>query len=414
MALDSLPWVGVAVALGCGLLVGLERERRKGEGPDREVAGLRTFTVAALAGALAAWLAEPWLVAAGLLAVAAVLSATLWRQRPKDPGLTTELALLATYLIGALALPQPLGAAAAACVLTGLLALRTRLHHFARAVLREEELHDLLLLGAIALLVMPLLPSAPLAWLGGVSARQLGGLVLLLLALQALAHVALRLLGSRAGWLASGFLAGMVSSTAAVAGFGTQARQQGGSARAFAAAAVLSTAATWVQTLLMLWPLAPAAARAWTPVALSGLTVALVAGWLLAPPTLPEAAPAGRRPLRPREALVLAAVLTGVTVLVSGAQHALGDLGVLGGAALAGLADAHAALPSLAGLARDGRIEAPTLALALLLALGANGLTRGVLALTAGGVAYGRSVALALLAQCGVAGAVAWLALGRA
>jgi len=412
MAADGLPWVGWAVALGCGLLVGLERERRKGEGPDREVAGLRTFTVAAMAGALAAWLAEPWLVAAGLIAVAAVLSATLWRHRPQDPGLTTELALLATYLIGALALAQPMGAAMAALALTGLLALRTRLHHFARRVLREEELHDLLLLGAIALLVMPLLPAAPLAGLGGVSARQLGGLVLLLLSLQGLAHVALRLLGSRAGWLASGLLGGLVSSTATVAALGAQARRQGGDVRAHAAAAVMSTAATWLQTLLMLWPLAPEAARAWTPVALAGLGLALASGVWLAPAVLPPAAPPGRRPLRPREALVLAAVLTGVTLAVSAAQQALGDLGALGGAALAGLADAHAALPSLAGLARDGRIDTPTLTLGLLLALGANGLTRSVVAFTAGGAAYGRWVSAALAVQLAAAWGLVWVLRG--
>lgn len=412
MADATAPVVGLAVALGCGLLVGLERERRKGEGPDREVAGLRTFTVAALAGALAAWLAEPWLVAAGLVAVAAVLSATLWRQRPQDPGLTTELALLATYLIGALAVEQPLGAAGAACVLTALLALRTRLHHFATAVLREEELHDLLLLAAIALLVMPLLPSAALTWLGGVSARQLGGLVLLLLGLQGLAHVGLRLLGARAGWLVSGLLAGLVSSTATVATLGGLARQHRGAARAQAAAAVMSTAATWLQTLLILWPLAPEAARAWTPVALTGLALALASGLWLAPAVLPEAAPPGRRPLRPREALVLAAVLTGVTVAVSAAQHALGDVGALGGAALAGLADAHAALPSLAGLARDGRIDAPTLVLGLLLALGANGLTRSIVAFTAGGAAYGRWVSAALAAQLAAACGLVWLLRG--
>ena len=38
------------MALGIGLLVGVERERRKGEGPRRGVAGLRTFALVGLAG----------------------------------------------------------------------------------------------------------------------------------------------------------------------------------------------------------------------------------------------------------------------------------------------------------------------------------------------------------------------------
>jgi uncharacterized membrane protein (DUF4010 family) len=410
LALDIDTARGIAVALGCGLLVGLERERRKGRGPDREVAGLRSFAVAALAGALAALLASDWLIAAGLLGLALLVASTRWQQgRPRDPGLTTELALLATYLIGALALPQPLWAAIAALLITALLALRARLHHFAHRVLREEELHDGLLLAALALLVMPLLPADKLSWLGGISPRQLGSLVLLLLALQALGHIALRLLGSRAGLLASGLFAGLVSSTATVASFGTQARAQPEALRGLAAAALMSTAATWLQTVLMLGPVAPALLRDWAPIAAAGMVTALLCAWLLAPREAGKAAATARRPLRPREALLLAALLSGVSAAVSLAQQQLGELGVLGGAVLAGLADAHAALPSLAALAAESRITPELLAKALLLALGANSLTRSLVAVSAGGPRYGGLVAAALALQLLAAGFVAWL-----
>lgn len=407
--LDAATARGLAVALGCGLLIGLERERRKGRGPDREVAGLRSFAVAALAGALAALLASDWLIAGGLLGLALLIASTRWQRAPRDPGLTTELALLATYLIGALALSEALWAGMAALVLTGLLALRARLHHFAHRVLREEELHDGLLLAALALLVLPLLPATGLRWLGGVSLRQLGGLVLLLLALQALGHVALRLLGSRAGLLASGLFAGLVSSTATVASFGGQARARPEALRGLAAAAVMSTAATWLQTLLMLGPIAPALLHDWWPVAAAGmLTALLCAGWL-APRNAPAAAGPSRRPLRPREALVLALLLSAVSAAVGFAQQQLGPLGVLGGTLLAGLADAHAALPSLAALAAADRITPALLASALLLALGANSLTRSLVALGAGGRGFGGLIAGALALQLLAAGGVAWL-----
>ncbi len=45
--------LSLAAALGCGLLIGAERERRKGQGAAREPAGIRTFAIAALGGALA-------------------------------------------------------------------------------------------------------------------------------------------------------------------------------------------------------------------------------------------------------------------------------------------------------------------------------------------------------------------------
>ncbi|RYF82870.1 MAG: MgtC/SapB family protein, partial [Comamonadaceae bacterium] len=75
--------LGLAVALGVGLIVGIERERRKGDGDRRAAAGLRTFAIAALA-----------VVSHG-------------KSRSRDPGMTTEIALFATYLLGVLCIIQP-------------------------------------------------------------------------------------------------------------------------------------------------------------------------------------------------------------------------------------------------------------------------------------------------------------------
>ncbi|WP_374661699.1 DUF4010 domain-containing protein [Inhella sp.] len=402
---------GLAVALGCGLLVGLERERRKGRGPGREVAGLRSFAVAALAGALAAWLDGGWLMAAALLSVSLLVAATRWGRPGSDPGLTTELALLAIVLIGALAMREPLWAAVSSVLITVLLAARQRMHHFARRVLREEELHDGLLLAALALLVLPLLSPEPAALLGGGSARQLGLLVLMLLMLQAAAHVALRLLGPQAGLFGAGLIGGFVSSTATVVSLGGLARHKSAPAqRQWAAAAMLSTAATWLQTLIMLGPIAPQLMAGWVPVALTGAAAALLAAWWVGKrgAHAEAALPPSRRPLRPREALALAALLTGVSVAVSLAQRQLGELGALGGALLAGLADAHAALPSLAALAGSARIDAATLHAALLLAIGANAITRSLVAWASGGWGYARWLVAALALQAAAAGAVAW------
>ena len=60
-------WIGLAVGLGSGLLIGVDRERRKGSGPAREAAGLRSFAIAGFSGALAQTLHHPGLVVAGAL-----------------------------------------------------------------------------------------------------------------------------------------------------------------------------------------------------------------------------------------------------------------------------------------------------------------------------------------------------------
>ena len=82
-------WLGLGVALGCGLLIGVERERRKGHGVTRAPAGVRTFAVTALAGAFAQALDEPLLVAAGAVLVLVLSASCHWKSTSPDPGMTT-------------------------------------------------------------------------------------------------------------------------------------------------------------------------------------------------------------------------------------------------------------------------------------------------------------------------------------
>ncbi len=163
--LDPLA-LSLAVALGAGLLVGIERERRKGQGDNRGAAGLRSFAVAAVMGALAEGLARPGLVIAGAVLVLMLSTLAYWKSRSFDPGVTTELALFVTYLIGVLAVPAPMLAAACAAALAALLAARDGMHRFATQWLTVEELRDGLLLAALglreALIVAALLASV--AW----------------------------------------------------------------------------------------------------------------------------------------------------------------------------------------------------------------------------------------------------------
>ena len=415
-------WIGLAVALGCGLLIGLERERRKRRGPQRQAAGMRSFTLAALAGALAQTLAQPLLVAAGALAVLLLAGVAYARSRfgtqgqapDADPGLTTELALFVTYLLGVLAVADPPMAAGAGVVVAALLAGREKLHRFATRALSQAELHDALLLAALALVLLPLLPATPLPWLGGLKPRSLIALLVLILLLQALGHVALRLAGPRFGLALAGLFSGFVSSTATVASMGALARRQPAQARGCAAAAMLSTAATWVQALVLLTALSPPAAAHVAGAAVAGMATAAGGALLLlrgrAGPS-PSAA-AGRPggaddgPLRLREALLVAAVLSVVTLAVSAAEQHLGRGGVYAAAALGALADAHSSVAALGSLQAAGRIELATLGTGVLVAIGTNALLRSGVALVAGGAAYGARVALSLAASTGLAAAV--------
>jgi hypothetical protein len=86
-------FLNLAVALGIGFLIGAERERRKGSGPSRSPAGIRTFAVTALAGAISFLVGGETLLAIATAGIIALIAIAYWRGREDDPGLTTEIAL---------------------------------------------------------------------------------------------------------------------------------------------------------------------------------------------------------------------------------------------------------------------------------------------------------------------------------
>ena len=97
--------IGLAVAFGIGLLIGVEREQRKREDPAHIVAGVRTFALIALTGAISTLLGTALIVlAAAFVALGAL--ASYQRSREADPGLTTEVAMFVAFLLGVLAMSQ--------------------------------------------------------------------------------------------------------------------------------------------------------------------------------------------------------------------------------------------------------------------------------------------------------------------
>src|SRR4029453_12964134 len=183
--------VRLALALGIGLLIGAERERRKGTGPSRAPAGIRTFALVSLLGGISLAVGGELLLAVAALGVAG-LSVVGYRLRSrKDPGFTTVIALLTALLLGALAVRQPSVAAGLAVAVAVLLAARTRLHRFVRDVLTEQELHDALLFAASALVILPLTPDHPVGPLEVLNPRTLWKLAVIVMSISASGYIAI-------------------------------------------------------------------------------------------------------------------------------------------------------------------------------------------------------------------------------
>lgn len=403
MALSTAALTGLGVALGCGLLIGIDRERRKGRGPARGYAGLRSFAIAALSGALAQLLGGG-LVLAGAALVIVLSAISYWRDHTGDPGITTELALFFSYLLGVNAIASPELSAGAAVIVAAMLNLRSRLHHFARVSIKAGELHDALVLAGAALVLMPLLPDAGSRWLLGVNPNRLLGLAIVIMAIQFGAHIAMRVAGARLGMALAGFASGFVSSVATTAAMGARSRSEPALLGACVTAALMSTVATFMLLTVVAVTVAPAHVGAMLPLLAAGAAGALaVAGASLAAQgggALKAAA--SRHAFSVRQALGFAAILSGATIALAYVNAYLGPQAALAGAALAGLLDTHAASASVLSLAASGAMPVADARLAVLLALSANTLSKVVAALLAGGAPYawrmGLGLALSLLA----------------
>jgi uncharacterized membrane protein (DUF4010 family) len=409
MGPTELNLLGFAAALGGGLLIGIERERRKGKGPGRAHAGVRTFALAALAGAGTKALGQPLLIAAGAVLVGALATVAYWRNRTQDPGVTTELTLLVTYLLGVMAIEHPITAAGGSVVVTILLAGRSTLHEFSVDTLSESELRDGLIFGAAALILLPLVPDQAVPWMAGANPRRLWELVVLFMAVQAAGYIALRAAGTRTGLALSGLAAGFVSSTGTIAALGARAREAPTLRSACVAGALFSTVATIVLLGIVVLAVCPAALRVMAPSLASALFMILIAAAVSLVRKRSQAKPAPQpgRAFNLLYAIGFAAFLTVVTAAVSLIGRQLGNTAAGVTAAVAGAFDVHAAAASALSRAAGGNTAIAAVRLPVLAALSANTGSKLVAAFASGGARYGSEVGAGLLLTL----AAAWVPL---
>ena len=349
----------ILVALGAGLLIGIERERRMKADQIAAAAGVRTYAITALLGVLAALSGSQIMLGAVALGVVVLTALSYRRTRDGDPGLTSEVALLATLLIGVLAASQLVLAAAGGVLVVMLLVSRAPLHTFAQAQLSDQELRDAVLLAAAAILVLPILPDHAIDPWKVVNPRLVWKLTVLIMLVDAAGYVAQRLVGARAGLPISGLLGGFVSSTAVVATMGRRAQSEPEVLSSAVAGAALSQIATVVQ-LAMVLAISDAVLLGqlrWVLLAM-GIVMALY-GALMIRATRGETAPPppSGRAFRLRTALLFAAAFVAVMLMVAWLQNSFGPVWALAGVIAGGFADAHSTAASIGSLAAQEQLS---------------------------------------------------------
>ncbi|KEC85298.1 MULTISPECIES: MgtC/SapB family protein [unclassified Acinetobacter] len=374
----------IAAALGCGLLIGLERERSQQRENQNSFAGLRSFAICALLGAVC-FLFGPYFGIAGAFITGGIVIYSL-KNQTDDPGVTTEIAFILTYFIGGMCIWNISFAAGLSVILTILLMTKHSMHGIAGKWITESEFKDGIFLLALLLIALPLTPNKAL-WGAVLNPYVILKLLTLILAVQALAHIAKRLLSSKNAMLLSSLASGFVSSTATIASLGLEVRNGRADAKANAGAALMSCVATLLQLMIIVIGVSITWFKLIVLPSLIAITILTIFALWFMRHTQPieNNQLTDSRMFSLKEAAIIAASLTLIQAGVYGLNLLLGDAGLIAGTLLASLFEIHSAL---ATIVIQGEPSNHILSLAFVLGLAAHAIAKSINAFLSGGSRY--------------------------
>jgi len=405
----------LALALAIGFVIGLERGwQERGEEEGHRAAGLRTFSLIGLMGGIFGALSlegDRILLAAGFVTIGAALGAFMWRegQSRHDFSATSLIAALLTFVLGAYAvLGNTTAAAGASVAALALLANKPALHSWLSRI-TWVELRSGLLLAAMTFIALPLLPHYPVDPWNALNPHDLWLMTILIAAVSFAGYAAVKIAGPERGLIVGAALGGLVASTAVTLSLARLARANGGHVNLLAGGILAAGCVMMVRVLFI------------TVVVNQPLALEL------APPLLAAAAAMGasafalvragrgstrqgsdltiKNPFDLSEVLRFGLLLTLVMLAVVFARRYLGDSGLLGLAALSGLAEVDAMTLSVARLGEVSAIAVD----AILVTVAVNSVAKAVYA----GYAGGRRIALLVLGGTAVSALAAALVLWR-
>ncbi|WP_299592511.1 MgtC/SapB family protein [uncultured Microbulbifer sp.] len=374
--LDAESIAAFAIALGLGLLIGLQRERTT----DR-LGGIRTFPLIALFGALTAQLSlspgMEWLMLTGLLAmIALILLGNLDRLRGDEDtaGITTEVSALLVYLLGAfLVLGDKTVAVTVGGTIAVLLHFKPGMHAFVEK-LSEKDLRSIMQFAVLSLIILPVLPNRTFGPYDVLNPFSIWLLVVLIVGIGLGGYAAYKIAGAKAGTLLSGLIGGLISSTATTVTYARMARTQQKAAGLAALVILIASTSMFIRMFVEITVVAPRKLSAFLPPLVLLFAVNLVVCGLayLRVQQREDAMPEPGNPAELKPALIFGALYALVVLAIAAAKEYLGDQGIYVVALISGFTDVDAITLSTANLAASGSMEVHTAWRAMVIASLAN------------------------------------------
>jgi len=409
-----------AVALGIGMVIGFERERRRQTGAEM-FAGVRTFAILALVGATSALIADqtgtPWPLVAAVVAVAGLLVSaySLQSRSDNDAGLTTEVAALLTTLIGALCVYEYVTLAAAIGVATlVLLSMKPQLHRVAERI-TWSDLEATIKFAVVSLIILPILPDRSFfpPPFDVLNPAKIWWMVVLISALNFAAYVLMKLVDAGRGIGLTGVLGGLASSTAVTLTFSGRSKRDAGLGLIYAFAILIAWSIMFPRVLVIAAAISrPLLEFLWLPLLSAAMVGLLYAFFLYRRGARDEKQQDGvtvENPFELGTALKFGVLYAVVLVVARTAQLYFGNTGVYVSAIASGLADLDAITLSMATLNRQGELDADVASQAIVLASLSNTVVKAAIVGMTGAAVLRKSLLPAVPLMMAAAIATAWL-----
>jgi uncharacterized membrane protein (DUF4010 family) len=350
--------LGIAIAALGGAAVGVDRQRAYRENEPGAIGGLRTFTLLGTVAGVCGFLISNAFITLGVVilasAAALVLIVRLGAGRiPRDA--TTEVAAIAVLVSGVTAGLGHLGIAAALYAWTLLLLIeKTWLHALVNRI-GLIELEAAAQFAAMGLIVLPLLPSGDFGPRGILNLRSLWTLVLVFSGISFAGYLARKAVGAKIGWVLTGLIGGLISSTQVALSFSRDSRSQPESYVPLSGGVMAATSVSMLRVCILCLLLRPALAIATFVYVIAPLSIGvLFTAYSLRRTSSERASLEEKNPLRVLTAAYLALIFIAAQYLVTFARTWFGNAGMFGSAGLLGSVDIDALVASLAPMVRRG------------------------------------------------------------
>ncbi|WP_145174849.1 MgtC/SapB family protein [Rubripirellula lacrimiformis] len=357
------PYLALAISLGLGLLVGLQRQWKVSE-----IAGIRTFPLITIFGTLCMMVGgdqQAVVCAAGMISIAIMLmiaNVAKIRAGQFDAGMTTEVAALLMFGIGC---AVGVGQTGPAIVATGIAAVllhwKRRLHGWVDAM-TDKDLRSVMHLALIGLVILPVLPDRTYGPYGVLNPYDIWRMVVLIVGISMVAYVAYKLLGARVGAILGGVLGGLISSTATAVSYARQTKLAPETSGMAALVILIASTIVNFRVLVEIGLVAPSLLKfAALPISALLLLMAVECVLLYWPLRKMEAQAADHdNPAQLKPAIIFGILYALVLFMVAAAKEMFGDQALYWIAGVSGLTDMDAITLSTAKMFNEDHIDAGT------------------------------------------------------